>query len=200
VIDATSLDPAVGAVELTVVWRAVAWCRDWYKSLLGKRVTRVDVSTRLTESPAAVVQSAYGMSPQMQKYYRAQSVTTDDESGMAGQFNQAILELNPSHPIISSLKSKVEAAPDATETLEMGKLVYDVAALAGGYDVDDPGAFSARVVKLMSLQAVADGASGVVPEGVTTRDVEDPTAVQPDIISDMDLTDLKSANVIDETK
>jgi len=112
------------------------------------------------------------MSPQMQKYYKAQNVIPEDDiAGM--NFNQAILEINPSHPIILSLKQKVEASADSTDAKEMGKLVYDVAALAGGYDVDDPGAFSARVNKLMSLAAKADGV--VVPEGVTTRDIEDPT-------------------------
>jgi hypothetical protein len=52
-------------------------------------VTKVEVSTRLTESPAALVQSAYGLSPQMQKYYKAQAVLQDDDaSALGGQFNQ----------------------------------------------------------------------------------------------------------------
>lgn len=55
-------------------------------------MTKVEVSTRLTESPAALVQSAYGLSPQMQKYYKAQAVLQDDDaSALGGQFNQVRL-------------------------------------------------------------------------------------------------------------
>jgi HSP90 family molecular chaperone len=176
--------------------------RDWYRKLLGKRVTRVDVSTRLTDSPAALVQSAYGMSPQMQKYYRAQAVMMEDEAQLESQFNQAILELNPTHPIVLSLKEKVASAPEATETMELGKLVYDIAALAGGYECDDPGAFSARLVKLLSKEVQADAP---VPEGLTTRDVEDVALVTPDVLqsgSGPSLDDLKAAaadDVVDES-
>lgn len=101
-----------------------------------------------------------------------------------------MLELNPSHPIILSLKQKVEGSPEDQETLELGKLVFDVAALAGGYDVEDIGAFSARITKLMSKQVMGEAAvGGVVPEGVSTRDIEDVTAtpaVKPDVVTDVD--------------
>jgi len=158
--------------------------RDWYRKLLGKRVTKVDVTNRLIDSPAALVQSAYGMSPQMQKYYRAQSVMQgeEDAGAMDSQFNQAILELNPTHPIVLSLRDMVAESPEALETMELGRLVYDVAAVAGGYDVEDPGAFTARITKLMSRQVLADGGEGLVADGLSTRDMEDPTKLEADVV------------------
>ena len=163
-------------------------------------MTRVDVSTRLTDSPAALVQSAYGMSPQMQKYYRAQaSMSPTEQESIDGQFNQAILELNPSHPIVQSLKEKVATAPDAIDTMELGKLVYDVAALAGGYDVEDPGAFSARITKLMSKQALGEDAVLPVEEGLSTRDMEDlAPAVTPDVVNDDAVEVLRTASQVDD--
>ena len=141
----------------------------------------MDVSTRLTDSPAALVQGAYGMSPQMQKYYRAQSVMNEDDPAMEQQFNQAILELNPTHPIVISLKQQVESAPDDVETMELGKLVYDVAAVAGGYDIEDPSAFSLRMIKLMTKQAgLSDDVVG--DDSLARRDMEDPAAVTPEIV------------------
>lgn len=182
--------------------------RDWYRKLLGKRVTKVDVTNRLIDSPAALVQSAYGMSPQMQKYYKSQSMMQDDDGagGMDAQFNQAILELNPSHPIVLCLKETVEKAPDAVETMELGRLVYDVAAVAGGYDVEDPGAFTARITKLMSKLVLADGGAGLVAEGLSTRDMEDPSKVDADVMSSavedaLSVEDIKKSvdDVIDES-
>ena len=42
------------------------------KSTLAGKVTKVEISTRLTDSPSALVQGAYGMSPTMQRYMKAQ--------------------------------------------------------------------------------------------------------------------------------
>ena len=68
------------------------------KTVIGDRITKVEVSTRLVESPATLVQSEYGVSPNMQKYLRAQAAQdTDQEADFAGIFNQAVLEINPEH-------------------------------------------------------------------------------------------------------
>jgi hypothetical protein len=41
----------------------------------------------------------------MQKYLRAQAVVESDDKGQfANIFNQAVLEINPTHPIIERLK------------------------------------------------------------------------------------------------
>jgi HSP90 family molecular chaperone len=46
--------------------------RHWLKDLLGEKITRVEASSRLVDSPATLVQSEYRVSPSMQKYLRAQ--------------------------------------------------------------------------------------------------------------------------------
>ena len=81
--------------------------RKWLKGVLGDKITRVEVSTRLVDSPATLVQSEYGVSPSMQKYLRAQAVVENDSDGQFSNiFNQAVLEVNPSHPIIQRLKGQ----------------------------------------------------------------------------------------------
>ena len=82
--------------------------RKWLKGVLGDKITRVEVSTRLVDSPATLVQSEYGVSPSMQKYLRAQAVVENDSDGQFSNiFNQAVLEVNPSHPIIQRLKGEI---------------------------------------------------------------------------------------------
>lgn len=81
--------------------------RKWLKGILGEKITRVEVSTRLVDSPATLVQSEYGVSPSMQKYLRAQAVVENDAEGQfSNVFNQAVLEVNPSHPIIQRLRGE----------------------------------------------------------------------------------------------
>jgi heat shock protein beta len=55
--------------------------REWIKKILGEKITRVEASTRLIDSPATIVQSEYGVSPSMQKYLRAQAVVDSDDQG-----------------------------------------------------------------------------------------------------------------------
>ena len=59
-------------------------------------------------SPSALVQPQWGMSPQMQRFMKAQAAASGNEDMMGGM--SANLELNPSHPAVVKLKGMVEAS------------------------------------------------------------------------------------------
>lgn len=61
--------------------------RQWLQEQLGeKRVQKVEVSQRLVDSAATLVQSSYGMSPTMARYMRAQAVAFGEkDTTMTGQ-------------------------------------------------------------------------------------------------------------------
>merc|ERR1712050_637139 len=135
----------------------------WLKKKLGERVQKVQVSDRLVDSPATLVQGEWGMSPMMQRYMKSQTTSSASDSAFAiGSRNQAILEINPAHTVVKQLKIAMETAPESDETEDMLLLVYETAALIGGYSIEDPGEFAARVNKLMEAQAVGGGADGSV--------------------------------------
>jgi heat shock protein beta len=132
--------------------------RNYIKKVLGDKITRVECSTRLIDSPATIVQSEFGVSPNMQKYLRAQAVVDSDNKGeFANIFNQAVLEINPEHPIIARLKYLQEnlenKEEEATETVS---LIFNTAALAAGYVLDNAAEYSANVVKMMARLAKAN--------------------------------------------
>ena len=128
--------------------------RGWMKGVLGDRITRVEASTRLVDSPATLVQSEYGVSPSMQKYLRAQAVVEEDDKGQfANIFNQAVLEINPDHPIIQNLKVMQESDPDAETAKQTALLVFNTAALAAGYMLDNSAEYSEMVVSMMTKLA-----------------------------------------------
>ena len=120
----------------------------YLETLLKKKISKVKVSTLLKESPAALVQSAYGMSPTMQRYMRAQSVAAGGDGGLPGM-NQAVLEVNPNHPIVKDLARRVAVNKESEELADSALLMYDVAAMTSGYDVDDLKSFAKRVMGLM---------------------------------------------------
>merc|ERR1740117_2431792 len=114
---------------------------DWLKSTLTGKVTKVEVSTRLTDSPAALVQGAYGMSPTMQRYMKAQAVASGQEDMLNDNMNQATMELNPDHPIVKDLSRMVKAGE---ESEDFANLIFDVAGMTSGYDIEDMAGFSKR--------------------------------------------------------
>jgi molecular chaperone HtpG len=86
-----------------------------------------------------------------------QAVVEDDSKGQfANIFNQAVLEVNMGHPIISALRAQQEQDAAAPEAKELAELVFNTAALAAGYALDNAADYSQLVVKLMT-RAVAQG-------------------------------------------
>eukprot|EP00416_Gambierdiscus_australes_P035539 CAMPEP_0171094786 /NCGR_PEP_ID=MMETSP0766_2-20121228/42348_1 /TAXON_ID=439317 /ORGANISM="Gambierdiscus australes, Strain CAWD 149" /LENGTH=756 /DNA_ID=CAMNT_0011553499 /DNA_START=68 /DNA_END=2338 /DNA_ORIENTATION=- len=140
----------------------------WLKKQLGERVQKVQISERLVDSPATLVQGEWGMSPMMQRYMKSQTTSSSQDSAFAiGSRNQAILEINPRHNVVKALKSAMETAPEADETEDMVMMLYETAALIGGYTIEDPGEFAKRVTKLMEATG-AGGAAGSVDAEVVS--------------------------------
>jgi len=175
--------------------------REYLEVELGSKVQKVKVSELLTGSPAALVQGAYGMSPTMQKYMKAQSVAMGGDGeddggmgamgGMGGGMNQAVLEINPTHPIVKELQRKIESnEKDSSSTRDYAMLMYDVASMTGGYEVSDMGDFAKRVIGMMGGDVAVDDAVVTATEETPTDeatktevDIEDDApAVEPEVL------------------
>lgn len=124
---------------------------DYLTTLLSDKIQKVAISNLLVDSPAALVQGAYGVSPSMQRYMKAQAVAAGADQSQLGGMNQAILEINPTHPIVLELDSRIKAGKmEEPETEDFALLMYDVASMTSGYDVKDTGTFAKRVMKMMA--------------------------------------------------
>lgn len=66
------------------------------------------------------------------------------------------MEINVDHPVISSLRKSFEIAPDSDDSRQTAMLLYDIAALTGGYSIDDPGAFAKRVTGMLAERIVGE--------------------------------------------
>ena len=111
------------------------------KEALGDKVTKVTVSARLTDAPAAIT-SEGPLSLEMEKVLSA-----GPDAGEAPKA-QRVLELNAQHPVFDKLKAAQEAG-DADKVSLYAGLLYDQALLVEGILPDDPVAFASRVCELM---------------------------------------------------
>ena len=113
------------------------------------------------------------MSPTMQRYMRAQAVASGQDDTGVGSYNQAVLEINPSHPIVKDLDRMVKVSEASKELENSALLMYDVASMTSGYSIKDPKGFAKRVMSLMNSSiessdtAVKD--AEVVPEAVEEK-------------------------------
>merc|ERR1712078_242971 len=150
---------------------------DWWKEKLtdltekgamkeaGVKIEKVEVSKRLTESPVVVVTSQFGYSAQQEKIMKAQAFQNKDQIGMMS--GRKTLEVNPNHPVIVDLLSKIKADKDDAAALDTAQVLFQTALIESGYEIADPSALVNRVYRLMSKEL------GVDP-GAPIKEVEVP--------------------------
>merc|ERR1711998_226020 len=122
---------------------------DWMKETLGTKIEKAVISNRLLETPAIIVSSQYGWSTNMERIMKAQTMGNNDRSQQ--MTSQKTLEINPAHPIIRELKSRVESDSSDQEAKDIAHTLYDVALVGTGLTPSDPAEFASRVQVLMRL-------------------------------------------------
>jgi molecular chaperone HtpG len=110
----------------------------WMTTTLAENVKEVRLSSRLTTSPACIVGDAHDITPTLEKMYRAM--------GQEVPKQKRILELNPTHPLVTGLRTAHEARPEDEAVAETAELLYGMALLAEGGELADP----SRFIKLMA--------------------------------------------------
>ncbi|MBX6357024.1 MAG: molecular chaperone HtpG [Micromonosporaceae bacterium] len=106
----------------------------WLAEQLKEHVKEVRLSTRLTTSPACLVTDAQDVTPNLEKIYRAM--------GQEGPRVKRILELNPTHPLVTGLRAAHAERADDPSLPETAELLYGTALLAEGGDLTDPARFA----------------------------------------------------------
>jgi molecular chaperone HtpG len=125
---------AKGEVDQPVEDESFAQLLSWLGTQLAEQVKEVRLSSRLTTSPACLVNDPQDMSPALERMYRAM--------GQEGPRIKRILELNPSHPLVTGLRAAHEQRPDDPALPETAELLYGTALLAEGGDLSDPARFA----------------------------------------------------------
>merc|ERR1712056_171746 len=139
---------------------------DWWKEKLtdltekgamkdaGVKIEKVELSKRLTESPVVVVTSQFGYSAQQERVMKAQSFQNKDQVGMMS--GRKTLEVNPNHPVIADLLSKVKTDKEDKAALDTAQVLFQTALIESGYEIADPSALVNRVYRLMSKELGVD--------------------------------------------
>ncbi|SDX14633.1 molecular chaperone HtpG [Marinobacter mobilis] len=110
---------------------------DRIQKALAERVQEVRVTNRLTDSPACLVVGDHDMGAQMKKIMEAAGQKVPD--------SKPIFEINVEHPLVQRLESE-----QGDERFgELSAVLFDQATLASGEQLEDPGAYVARLNRLL---------------------------------------------------
>ena len=103
------------------------------QKILENQVKEVKVSSRLSESPSCLVADENEMGGNMERIMKSMGQDIPD--------TKPILEINPKHPLVKKLKTKVDK--------DLVKVLFDQAVLSEGGQIKEPAEFVKRMNKLM---------------------------------------------------
>jgi heat shock protein beta len=138
---------------------------DFAKDTLGKKVEKVSISKHLVQSPVVVLSADYGWTAQMEKVMKSQAFA--DQSKFEFMKSKRMFEVNPRHPMIVELNSRLESKPEGDEQLtDMVISLYLSAVVSAGYQLmpDDAQDFAERVGRMVGTGLSVDSDAELAPE------------------------------------
>jgi len=167
---------------------------DGLAKVLGSKVEKVVISTRVVQSPAVLVTSKYGYSANMERIMKSQAFADQKQAGY--MMSKKTMEVNPRHPIVTELNKLLKDNADSEDAKDLGNLLYDTALINSGFTMEKTDEFAARMYRVLQKNLKLDSLD--LADEVEVPDDEEEK--KDDDAADGDADDAEDEEAEDDTK
>ncbi|KNH08328.1 heat shock protein 8 [Perkinsela sp. CCAP 1560/4] len=139
------------------------------KEVLGDKVEKVVLTSRLATSPCILVTSEHGWSAHMEQIMKHQALR--DSSMSSYMVSKKTMEINPKHSIVKELRAKADADQNDKTVKDLVMLLFDTALLTSGFSLEDPSGYANRIHRMIKLGLSLDDAEEEAPAAEKVEEI-----------------------------
>eukprot|EP00758_Cryptobia_borreli_P011135 Tbor_TRINITY_DN5629_c5_g2::TRINITY_DN5629_c5_g2_i1::g.8605::m.8605/K09487/HSP90B, TRA1; heat shock protein 90kDa beta len=146
----------------------------YFRNALGEKVTKVLITKRTTSEPIILSSREHDITARMATILKGQTlgVKADNRHDKAAIETKRVMEINHLHPLIDEIFRRVQVNINDTVAEDITLVLFDVANLQNGFEIEDSLVFSQRIGRLLRASVDIEANAPMISEDLSQYEPE----------------------------